>query len=757
MADAKDYRLSPQRALIGTFALIRQGPCFPVSGHRVRSARYKGSIPSWTGEWQHQEIQVVHDTVRQSIAEALAAWDQAAAANRSREAEQLRVQFVERFPVDAWPTMPLTDYALGQDTQDTVSYWLEYKTGVIGSIKGGSSFKHLIFRSRDDGTWRFPKSYESQDAAWPAIRSGFVDILRLAGKGDFDDVDDVAVLNGAPAVRTKLLYMYFPTALVPVSSKSDIDHFLQALGQEAPSTSVVRGNRQLLAALRSISELDSLTNQELGYFLYHWRNPRPSQRVFKIAPGELGKYWPDCEQHGYICVGWDDLGDLTQYESKDEFREAFRKHYPYNGVERQVSRKANELWTLMELQPGDTVIANRGTSEILAIGTVNDEGYVWRPDRQEYRHTVGIDWDTSRAKKIPPVKGWATTTVSKVPATLLRQITGSTSSTFKPVSTDEIFIELEAALNRRGQAILYGPPGTGKTYYAKRAAVWLLDGGSGSEQANALLGDEELLESRERELTVPPSDPTKAARLTRVTFHPSYAYEDFIEGYRPQQADNGMQLVLNAGVFKRVCETARKDPTHRYVLLIDEINRGNIPKIFGELITLIEYDKRGSTWQLPQSGEAFSVPENVLIIGTMNTADRSIHLLDTALRRRFQFIELLPDSNLLQGRVAGSLALDDFLDGLNDEVRQRFGRDKQIGHALFFTNGDIIETPAEFAAVFRYDILPLLQEYCCDDYQSLAEILGTVIDTQAQRLTDFANDPDTLCDELASRFGTASA
>ena len=506
-----------------------------------------------------------------------------------------------------------------------------------------------------------------------------------------------------------------------------------------------------------MSELDKLTNQELGYFLYHWKNPRPSQRVFKVAPGELGKYWPDCAQNSYICVGWDDLGDLTQYETKEEFREAFREYYPYNGVESQVSRKANELWTLIELQPGDTVIANRGTSEILAIGTVNDEGYVWRPERQEYKHTVGIDWNTSQAKKIKPVKGWATTTVSKVPATLFRQITGTTTSTFKPVETDEIFVELEAALKRRGQAILYGPPGTGKTYIAKRAAVWLLDGGSGSEQANTMLADEELLATRESELTAPPSDPTKAARLTRVTFHPSYSYEDFIEGFRPQQADNGMQLVLTSGVFKRVCDTARKDPTHRYVVLIDEINRGNIPKIFGELITLIERDKRGSTWQLPQSGAAFSVPENVLIIGTMNTADRSIHLLDTALRRRFQFIELLPDSGLLQGRAAGSLALDDFLDGLNNEVRQRFGRDKQIGHALFYADGDIIDTPAEFAAVFRYDILPLLQEYCYDDYQSLADIVGNVIDTQAQRLADIANDPDVLCDELASRFGTASA
>lgn len=699
---------------------------------------------------------MVDDTVRQSISEALASWDRTAATIRARDAEQLRLEFVERFPIDAWSSMPLTDYALGQDTQDTVSYWLEYKTGVIGSIKGGSARKHLIFRSRSDGTWRFPKQYDSQEAAWQAIRTGFVEVLGLASRGDFDDVDEITVLSSAPAVCTKLLYMYFPSQMIPVSSKSDIDHFLKALG-ENPSTSVIRGNRQLLAALRSVGELDSLTNQELGYLLYQWKNPRPSQRVFKIAPGELGKYWSDCNQNSYICVGWDDLGDLTQYETKEEFREAFRRYYPYKGVERQVSRKANELWTLMELQPGDTVIANRGTTEVLAIGTVNDEGYVWRPERPEYRHTVGIDWDTSQAKKIAAVKAWATTTVSEVRPSLFRQIAGTAAVALKPVSTDAIFIELEAALNRRGQVILYGPPGTGKTYYAKRAAVWLLEGGSDSEHANAMLADEQLLETQEQKLASNPSDPTKAARLTRVTFHPSYSYEDFIEGFRPRQADTGMQLALTAGVFKRVCDTARSDPTHRYVVLIDEINRGNIPKIFGELITLIELDKRGTTSQLPQSGDAFSVPENVLIIGTMNTADRSIHLLDTALRRRFQFIELLPDSGLLQGRAAGSLALDDFLDGLNDEVRQRFGRDKQIGHALFYVDGDVIDTPAEFAAVFRYDILPLLQEYCYDDYHNLAEILGSVIDTQAQRLADIADDPDALCDELASRFGTASA
>lgn len=324
------------------------------------------------------------------------------------------------------------------------------------------------------------------------------------------------------------------------------------------------------------------------------------------------------------------------------------------------------------------------------------------------------------------------------------------------METDQIYLELQAALKRRGQVILCGPPGTGKTYTATRAAVWLLDGGSGSHRANALLADEDELSTRDELLSKPPADPQKAARLTRVTFHPSYTYEDFLEGFRPRQSDSGtMQLELTDGIFKRVCDTARNDPDHTYVVLVDEINRGNIPKIFGELITLIEKDKRGLTVQLPQSGDSFSVPENVHIIGTMNTADRSIHLLDTALRRRFQFIELLPDSEKLEGQTVGALDLGAFLDGLNEAVRDKFGRDKQIGHALFYQGGKVIDTPEAFAAVFRYELLPLLQEYLYNDYPALGDMLGSVIDTKAERVADI--DPDGLCDELANRFGSSTS
>lgn len=833
------------------------------------------------------------EQVRGEIVAALDSWDRDRLAVRVAEAEDLRAQFVERFPLSSWRDMQLEEYALGQEVDGgTLCWWLEFKTRPVASMSGGSSKKHLVYKSRSDSSWRFPSSYESVEEAWEAIRSGYLEAFELAEQGRFEDIDDILSLRGAAALRMKALYMYFPDEIVPVCSKTHIDHFIRALRHEPSVSSVVRANRDLLRALRAVPELEPLTTQELGFYLYHWSDPRGAARVVKIAPGERGRVWQDCADGSFICVGWDDVGDLSLFESKEAFRDAFAEAFPYKGNQSQITRKSNELWTLMELEPGDRVVANRGTSEILAVGTVNDDGYSFRADRPEYRHTLGVDWETSLATKIEPVRSWATTTVKKVPADLFQTILGGATNA-PPVDVDPIYREIESALDRRGQVILYGPPGTGKTYAARRSAVWLLEGGSAERSAGALLVDTELMASRERRLSCGrgqsrqvwfmvanpsswawsqlfadgsvdysfgrlkrnfervragdlvvgyESTPTKRAvalarvtteydadapadsaltlepvhevtdgltydelqtddvlsesepaqfrcqgtlfalttveadrmlsrladrdqrieefaapgvkRLTRVTFHPSYTYEDFVEGFRPvsSASGEGLQLALVDGVFKQVCQAAAADPDQSYVLLIDEINRGNIPKIFGELITLLEKDKRGLHLQLPQSGASFAVPPNVHIVATMNTADRSIHLLDTALRRRFAFLEVLPDAEVLDGVTVGPLALDTFLENLNDRIRERVGREKQVGHALFFDAGGVVDTPEKFAAVFRHELLPLLQEYLYEDYRELEAILGPVIDVSTQRPSASLDDPDTLCALLADHL-----
>jgi 5-methylcytosine-specific restriction protein B len=232
-----------------------------------------------------------------------------------------------------------------------------------------------------------------------------------------------------------------------------------------------------------------------------------------------------------------------------------------------------------------------------------------------------------------------------------------------------------------------------------------------------------------------------ARRYVFVTFHQSYSYEDFIEGIRPETTPDGsISYNVKQGAFRRICARAKADPQHRYAVFIDEINRGNVARIFGELITLVEADKRtvydtegnltaGLEVQLPYSGEPFGVPRNLDIYGTMNTADRSTALLDTALRRRFQFHELMPmpvaitgsDGN---GQIAdgegGSIDLRALLTALNQRMEALLHRDQTLGHAFFTPVKDF----AGLKSVLLEKIIPQLQEYFYEDWSRIRLVLG---------------------------------
>ncbi len=221
------------------------------------------------------------------------------------------------------------------------------------------------------------------------------------------------------------------------------------------------------------------------------------------------------------------------------------------------------------------------------------------------------------------------------------------------------------------------------------------------------------------------------------TFHQSYAYEDFVEGLRPIQSDESpgdISYEIIPGAFRRICARASEDPTNKYVLVIDEINRGNIAKIMGELITLIEDDKRAGGKNalpvvLPYSGDTFEVPNNLYIIGTMNTADRSIALLDVALRRRFAFVELMPRPELLDSDTVeteeAAVPLGALLRSLNQGIRHHLDRDHQIGHSYFLTvaNANEGERVDVLEFVWNSQIIPLLDEYFYSQRDKLAELL----------------------------------
>ncbi|MBV7365484.1 MAG: AAA family ATPase [Streptococcus mitis] len=271
--------------------------------------------------------------------------------------------------------------------------------------------------------------------------------------------------------------------------------------------------------------------------------------------------------------------------------------------------------------------------------------------------------------------------------------------------------------------ILYGPPGTGKTYNSIKYAVDTIDRKFNRDSAKTYTD----YVNKFNELKA-------VGQIAFTTFHQSYGYEEFIEGIKPVLGDisekNELSYKISDGMFKEFCNKAASDRSNKYVFIIDEINRGNISKIFGELITLIEDSKRAGEDEamsvtLPYSQEYFSVPENVYILGTMNTADRSIALMDTALRRRFEFIEMMPKEKLLTDIVIDNVNVKKMLETMNRRIEALYDREHTLGHAFFMPlKNEKKATINQLASIFKNKIIPLLQEYFYEDYEKIMLVLG---------------------------------
>ncbi|MEH2489420.1 McrB family protein [Bradyrhizobium sp. AZCC 2230] len=491
-----------------------------------------------------------------------------------------------------------------------------------------------------------------------------------------------------------------------------------------------------------INHLTSVLNERNGQPVRYWRVGT------RLGSGEGDFIWPAMLDGEYAAIGWPGLGDLSSIATGDQVKEAARakleKEYPKDPA--RMSREAGEIRNFISsMQDGDVLLAANG-ERVLGVGRVTGPYRYENTAPADAPHRRPTMWSSTEEWKLPKSEGLRTTVfpIGKNPENIVeierRLLEGDTTPAPKPsqnTPTHALRLEgipgrIQAILERKGQAIVYGPPGTGKTYWARQTALDLAAiGAFGRQFVQLAVGERAVVKGTDQ----------KEGLVRWCTFHPSYGYEDFIEGFRPQ-TDVAKQLVFVrwAGILKKLCEDARSDSAQRkYFLVVDEINRGDIPRIFGELLTLLEKDKRSLEVTLPLSGDRFAVPPNVHVLGTMNTADRSIALLDTALRRRFGFVELMPDISVLGvASAGGSIPLGLWLAALNDRLRVHLGRDArnlQIGHAYLLENGHPVTDFTRFVQILAEDIVPLLEEYCYEDYGALAQILGSgLVDEAGQRI-----------------------
>jgi 5-methylcytosine-specific restriction endonuclease McrBC GTP-binding regulatory subunit McrB len=308
-------------------------------------------------------------------------------------------------------------------------------------------------------------------------------------------------------------------------------------------------------------------------------------------------------------------------------------------------------------------------------------------------------------------------------------------------------------MNHPLNVIFFGPPGTGKTYTTVERAVEVCDPTFAGAKTR------EDFKKRYQELLA-------AGQVVFTTFHQSYSYEDFIEGIRAETTEDGsINYVIKSGIFKQLCEKATEATDKKFVIIIDEINRGNISRIFGELITLIEESKRDGASEamravLPYSRDKenqpvyFSVPNNVYIIGTMNTADRSLAGLDLALRRRFDFKEMMPDVATLRGLKVNGIEIDKLLTVINQRIEVLLDREHTIGHAYFIGLNNT-STISDLAAIFKNKVIPLLQEYFYEDWEKINMVLGcnNFIAEKKSTATYLKSLKMTQCSSTTKPFG----
>ncbi len=644
-------------------------------------------------------------------------------------------------------------------SKDSLVYWLEFKNddempAIFGSIGGGSALKFGLYRRKETGLWMTGSAAQQRELSLEqAIAMGrrnrdqliaATDVLeQFRARGGSDCESLQKEIEGAAPEINDLAWTHKYLSLLFHEILDDYHvleyqrfHLIKLLLM--PPT--VEGRYVAAGAFVSIARELRMPLNHLTRLLNE-RHGAP-HRYYRVGTSEKERRdeWAAMRDGGFVAIGWPALGNLSEIENSQEGKERIRqklaKHYP--NEPQILGRFTQQIFKFVAtISVGDLVLAADGAT-VLGVGRVKGD-YQYAPGAN-FCHRRPVEWLSLSEWKMPEHEGLRTTVHELKKPTLLMEAQRALQRKTTPISAshgpvpipptaslaplDGTPARIEEVLLRKGQVILYGPPGTGKTYWALRTANELAARSwFGRTQGDLTDGQKETLKSA----------------VVMCTFHPAYGYEDFLEGFRPVERSGALGFERRDGVFKQLCDDARRHGKNVY-LVIDEINRGDIPRIFGELLTLLEKSKRGMEGTLPLSGKPFSVPENVFVIGTMNTADRSIALLDAALRRRFGFIELMPDGNVLRDAVIKGLPLGAWLGKLNERILRHVKRDArnlQVGHTYLMHGTSPINDVRRLVQVVRDDLIPLLEEYCYEDYEALEQILGpSLVQRERRRIDD---------------------
>ncbi len=669
-------------------------------------------------------------------------------------------QFQETFPIESLKDMTLDEYT-NLDKASSFCYWLEFRTYELGSIRGGSAYKFGIFKfnkaptdnkqmySHDESYSWYSRLGNTAIEVFALIKNTIIKIVKFAQLGDWSKIENLEMEKVlGPLIIWKIAFLYSNERLLPIYDKDGwlvplAEHFGLSTAKKSSRAELYeyllsqKGDKDLYAFYDELLKIMSRSKENVNWIHNdEWNHSIAKQPLTNLSDisknTDLVKSLNDMVVNNNVATSSEVAPDRNYWWlvanpkiwSIANMQVGTIQDYTLyndNGNRRRIFQN------FLDAKEGDMVIGYESTptKQIVALAEIakpNDGKLIYI--RKTESLPVPIDYST--IKSIPELADMEYMKNQQgsffklkedeynIIMDIIREDNPVRVEQKNDIYDEESFLNdvfmdksqyarLKSLLLTKKNVILQGAPGVGKTFAAKRLAY-------------SILGE------------------VDKSHVEFVQFHQSYTYEDFIMGFRPNEEGG---FYLKRGIFYNFCKKAKADPDSKYFFIIDEINRGNLSKIFGELLMLIENDYRGESIKLAYSDELFDVPRNLYIIGMMNTADRSLAMIDYALRRRFSFFDMIPafqtEGFKAYQKKLDNKQFDNIIDGivkLNEVISNddSLGQGFCIGHS-YFCNPKAVNIEW-LQNVIDYDILPMLKEYWFDDikqYEQQSNILKALL------------------------------